>query len=693
MKIKKEFIKGAAAALCASLVFSLCPFVPTVSAKAVFKTLSFDEKLETKQDFIKGKLENLEIKEKDGGVEISSLNGKSGEYISPVVKAPFEALHIGARWNEELFDGSLINAYVRTSNDGENFSQWVKAEVERDGGRDDVSQEETFTSLVGTKKAAFAQVKMEFIPGKGVSPKLKNLAVVLLNSEEGSGQTAKKLSFAPRSAAEGIGVEKTSPNGQVINVISREEWGAKEDYRFSADGTTESWPRSYHGTRKLIIHHTADANSNDQTDLEINKETIRSIYFYHAVTLGWGDIGYNALVDAEGNIYEGRYGTHDPILRTNPLANQIMELDVEAGHSRSYNSGSFGVSALGDFTAFAAPNAQLSAIENVLAFVADSKGIDPQGNSDFLRYDGAWHYDLNNIIAHRDVNATACPGNLLYSRLEEIKSYINAIAINNSKLILPNLTSFSATAISIPSGDAGGDNIGTGTITFNWSFSDIAQYQYQYALEKVTGITGVTGELWETAWLNPENSNIITDTSASFSPDNLEDKSNYVFYVRAVNANGTAISSVSHVNFIKDENNIIVDNLSDNYTYIIGSGWNPSTNVSGFYAENYFTHVRGIGSNVFEWSPNLFNSGYYDVSVWYTAAADRANNAPYTIIYQKTDGSNLSKTITVNQKTNGGKWVFLGTFYFKAGNFANIRLSDNAKGYVIADAVKFILKQ
>ncbi len=688
MKIKKEFIKGAAVALCASLVFSLCPFVPAVSAKAVFKTLSFDEKLETKQDFIKGKLENLEIKEKDGGVEINSLNGKEGIYISPVIKAPFEALHIGARWNEELFDGSLIIAYVRTGNDGENFSQWIKAEAERNGGRDDVFREEAFTSLVGTKKAAFAQVKMEFIPGKGVSPKLKNLAVILLNSEEESVQTVKKLNFVSRSVAENIGVTKISPNGQSINVVSREDWGANEDYRFSADGTTENWPRSYHGTRKLIIHHTADASSNNQTVLETNKETIRSIYFYHAVTLGWGDIGYNALVDAAGNIYEGRYGTHDAILRTNPSANQIMELDVEAGHSRSYNSGSFGVSALGDFTAFAAPNAQLSAIENVLAFVADSRGIEPQGNSDFLRYDGAWHYDLDNIIAHRDVNATACPGEYLYSQLNKIKGDIAGTSI-----ILPNIAlSASANTISTESGNAGGDNIGTGTITFNWSFPDTAQYQY--ALEKVIGITGVTGEPWQTAWLNLENLSMATtfDIGVSFGPNDLEDKSNYVFYVRALDETGAPISSVSHINFIKDENNIIVDNLSDRYTNIIGSGWTPSANVAGFYAENYFAHVRGTGSNIFEWSPNLFNSGYYDVSVWYTAAADRANNAPYTIIYQKIDGSNLSKTITVNQKTNGGKWVFLGTFYFKAGNFAKIQLSDKARGYVIADAVKFTLK-
>src|SRR3712207_9171470 len=35
--------------------------------------------------------------------------------------------------------------------------------------------------------------------------------------------------------------------------------------------------------------------------------TVRAIFAYHAVVQGWGDIGYNFLVDADGRIYEGRH--------------------------------------------------------------------------------------------------------------------------------------------------------------------------------------------------------------------------------------------------------------------------------------------------------------------------------------------------------------------------------------------------
>jgi len=541
----RKLTKIIAAFVCVALVSGMFSLVPTAFAKTSYKTLAYDKQLVRKEDFANGKLKNIKLEEKNGGIEMGSANGELGEYITPVVQAPFGATHIGLHWKQELVNDASITTYLRTSSDGVNFGDWVKTTAEADEGRDDMPAMETFAALVGAGKNSYAQAKIEFVPEKGISQKLKTLTFTFINSGEESKQITKKLSLALTSIAAGAGTLKTPPNGQSINVISREDWGADESYRLNTDGS-ESWPRSYHGTRKLIIHHTAVLDSNGVTDLETNKANVRAIYYYHAVTQGWGDIGYNALVDAAGNIYEGRYGTHGTIpTRSVPSADQIMALDVEAGHASSYNSGSFGVSAMGDFTSFDIPPAQLASMEDVLVYVADSRGIDAMGSSDFLRYDGTWHSNLNNITGHRDVNATACPGDMLYPHLGEIKTAV-------AGRMLPGLSNFSATVNSLP---ISGTNIGLEIMNFGWTaFSGAAQYQY--ALERVYGTTGVASdsESWETAWLNSENTNMQTtaNTNVQIDASTLQLNSNYVFYVRALDANELPISNVSHVNFKKD---------------------------------------------------------------------------------------------------------------------------------------------
>ncbi|MBU4338378.1 N-acetylmuramoyl-L-alanine amidase [Patescibacteria group bacterium] len=540
----KKLLKFNAVLVCLGLILGGTYFSPVVNAKTIYKTLAFDKKLETVKDFEKGEFKNSKIKETAQGVEVSSMDDNIGEYITPVIQSLFGATYIGLHWKQELSDDAFIIAYIRTSSDGINFSEWIETTVEADEGRDDMKSDEVFAALVGVEKASFAQAKIEFIPSKGISPKLNNFTFTFINSGEESKQTTNELSFAPKSIAGIIGTPKISPNGQNINVISREDWGADESYRLTRRGA-EAWPRSYHGNRKLIVHHTAGASSNGVTDLETNKATVRAIYYYHAVTQGWGDIGYNALVDAAGNIYEGRYGTHDVVMRTSPTPDQIMVLDVEAAQASSYNSGSFGVSAMGDFTNFDIPDAQLAGMENVLAFVADSRGIDALGSSDFRRNDGAWHMDLNNIVGHRDVNATLCPGDRFYLSMANIKTKV-------ATLMQPSLSNFSATVNSVP---VSGSSVGLGMLNFSWDgFPNSTQYQF--TLERVFGTAGVASdsEPWQTAWLNAEdiNTKTITNTSVQIDAGTLKANSNYVFYVRALDASGMPISSVSHVNFFKD---------------------------------------------------------------------------------------------------------------------------------------------
>ncbi|WP_460417577.1 DNRLRE domain-containing protein [Planifilum fimeticola] len=127
-----------------------------------------------------------------------------------------------------------------------------------------------------------------------------------------------------------------------------------------------------------------------------------------------------------------------------------------------------------------------------------------------------------------------------------------------------------------------------------------------------------------------------------------------------------------------------MDNDTPGQTAYVGS-WPYSTNVSGYYGSNYQPNDKGSGDDTYTWVPRLTESGTYQVDVWYTSASDRATNAPYTVRY-----NGGSKTYTVNQQSGGGKWHKLGSHSFSAGTSHSVVLNDNADGYVIADAVRFI---
>lgn len=66
-----------------------------------------------------------------------------------------------------------------------------------------------------------------------------------------------------------------------------------------------------------------------------------------------------------------------------------------------------------------------------------------------------------------------------------------------------------------------------------------------------------------------------------------------------------------------------------------------------------------------------------------TAASGRATNALYTVFAR--DGA---RTVRVDQRERGARWVSLGTFDFAAGP-ARVVITDDANRVVIADAVRF----
>jgi RHS repeat-associated protein len=129
---------------------------------------------------------------------------------------------------------------------------------------------------------------------------------------------------------------------------------------------------------------------------------------------------------------------------------------------------------------------------------------------------------------------------------------------------------------------------------------------------------------------------------------------------------------------------VLVDNTDFNNARSTGA-WATSSAGTGYQGYNYRTHAAGSGTDTFRWGLNIPQDGNYDVYVRYPAVSGAATNATYRIAYS---GGAVDKP--VNQSTGAGTWVNLGRFPFTAGNTANVTLSQNATGIVVADAVKLV---
>ncbi len=166
----------------------------------------------------------------------------------------------------------------------------------------------------------------------------------------------------------------------------------------SDDGKTLLWPESYSPQVKmLVVHHTAMKVAGDDRS---GAERMRAIYQYHAVNRGWGDIGYNYVIDDQGQIYEGRAGGDY----------------VVAGHAYCHNVGTVGISLMGNFDVEEPPQAQLQALQHLLKYLGSKYNIDLGGTTTFHGQ------TLPTIVGHRDLLDTDCPGYYTYGVLDQVRA-------------------------------------------------------------------------------------------------------------------------------------------------------------------------------------------------------------------------------------------------------------------------------
>lgn len=128
----------------------------------------------------------------------------------------------------------------------------------------------------------------------------------------------------------------------------------------------------------LIYHHTAIKNISPLEIDELHKNK------------GWNGIGYHYYIRKDGVIYNGR------------------DEEAEGSHTKGYNKVSIGVCLEGDFEEEDVTESQMKALEKLSVYLC-------------------LKYDIKNIIPHRNLGKTLCPGKNF--PMDEIKD----IVINNIK--------------------------------------------------------------------------------------------------------------------------------------------------------------------------------------------------------------------------------------------------------------------
>lgn len=350
--------------------------------------------------------------------ESASLNSLESHYkgqstfLSEVYEAEFPFELLGLTWMQELPGSSDAHLEIKFRSKDGVWTDWQHIEMDQDGATTD--DDKLHSYIITDSSVAFQYRAILSTADKSVTPKLADMTFEYIDGGKSSMYSKlSKLVFSKSS-----------------DVIARNTWGANESLRYSSssvefasddendsdkdenedpdleivktveeeNGKKLLWPLEYpKEVKKIIIHHTATSENLDDPDA-----AIRAIYQYHAVSRGWGDIGYNFIIAPDGTIYEGRYGGDG----------------VVAGHTSGYNTGTVGIALLGNYQDESIPAPMMKSLSSLVYEKAELHDIDPDSSSTF-------HGSvMSNILGHRDLGATACPGEHTYDYLPKIREIV-----------------------------------------------------------------------------------------------------------------------------------------------------------------------------------------------------------------------------------------------------------------------------
>ena len=312
------------------------------------------------------------------GTATASASASAARVLSPRIATERRFNLVGMRWR----GAAEPRIGVRVRRPGRGWSRWQEIEAHADHNPDPRSGERAGASSdpvwVGTADAV--QYRM--------SRRVDGLRLHFVNVGRVARATARVA-------------QDVQPD-----YVSRSEWGG-----------SKCPPREaplYGTVRAVHVHHTVSMNDYSPAEAPA---IVLAVCRYHRNSNGWNDIGYNALVDKYGVLYEGRAGGLDQA--------------IVGAQAQGFNSVTAGIASLGDHTSADPTPETLSTLARYIRWKLQVHGQPLSGpvtvtsaGGSASRYGAGARVRLERVIGHRDTGRTACPGALLYSQLAQLRAMV-----------------------------------------------------------------------------------------------------------------------------------------------------------------------------------------------------------------------------------------------------------------------------
>ncbi len=150
---------------------------------------------------------------------------------------------------------------------------------------------------------------------------------------------------------------------------------------------------------RILVHHTASANTSDLSQAQAFS-LARNIQQGHFAR-GWIDTGQQFTVSRGGFVLEGRHRSLE--------AAQGGAQHVQGAHCDGQNDVAVGIENEGTYMTVSPPAGQYGALVSLCAWLCQQYGI-----------------PATELYGHRDFNSTACPGDVLYAKLPQLRADVAA---------------------------------------------------------------------------------------------------------------------------------------------------------------------------------------------------------------------------------------------------------------------------